>query len=311
VEEYNYSEEFESLILQIDNSYNNTEDIKEFETVTPNDSMLKTFNKYFKEGHMNNIGYALIHCFKRANTPKKDVIDFFGKLDQGKQSIIRTWIDRAYDTPNITLVGLNKLTKNLEEAGATLNDIEKITKYFKSTNPLEDYKSVVKFHLGKRKNVEKGQLALAYVLDILGVNSRLESEEWYKFDKKSGYEHITETQVKALLTKEFSDFKIGKNDLKKAKNFLGDLGEPEYNIVQFNNGLYDMDEHKLKPQNKDIFTLVKTPFDYNPEAKSILLKEFLETSLPEYELEAIFQFVGYLFVSGNPKEKLFWLVGIA
>lgn len=68
VEKYNYSEKWETGILNMDDGVGVNEDIREFEPVALNDTLASLFGKYFVEGQMNTVGYPLIHCFKRAHT---------------------------------------------------------------------------------------------------------------------------------------------------------------------------------------------------------------------------------------------------
>ena len=71
---------------------------------------------------------------------------------------------------------------------------------------------------------------------------------------------------------------------------------------------------KMEPiaePDKPIFTLLEIPYNYNPDAESTLMKEFLNSSLArgtadetEQAVKGILQFTGYMFTSGNKHELL-------
>lgn len=309
IEKYEYSEKWETGILNIDNSIDAKEDIQEFEPVALNDTLKSLFGKYFVKGQMNTVGYPLIHCFKRANVPKQDVKHFFSKFECNHETV-SYWIDYAYDNDNIKLVGLNKLRTNLESVGAKESDIEKIMDYFTSTNPIEEMKSKIKQCLGNRVKVEYGQSLLATYLNEMGIDSRYGLNEWYRYTGECGYEYIKPEEIKKLLNDEFSNINISERDIKSAMGFLGNMPTPKYNIVQFNNCMYDINNHKVIESDKKIFSLVKVPYNYNPDAKPKYLKEYFNTSLSKIDLQDILELIGYLFTSGNSRFVLLWFTGI-
>lgn len=309
VEKHNYSEKWETGVLNIDNSVGNKEDIQEFEPVALNDTLASLFGKYFVEGQMNTVGYPLIHCFKRAKTPKQDVKTFFSGF-KCNHDTVNHWIDYAYDNDGITLVGLNKLRSNLESVGAKESDIEKILGYFTSTNPMEEMKAKINQCLGNRVKVEYGQSLLASYLNELGIDTRYGLNEWYRFTGECGYEYLKPEEIKKIVNKEFRTINISERDINSAMGFLGNMPTPKYNVVQFNNCLYDIDNHEVIDTDKDIFSLVKVPYNYNPNAKPKYLKEYFDSSLSKIELQDILEIIGYLFTSGNSRFVLLWFVGI-
>ncbi len=309
VEKYNYSEKWETGVLIIDDNVGNKEDIHEFEPVALNETLSSLFGKYFVEGQMNDVGYPLIHCFKRADTPKEKVIDFFSGF-KCNHDTVKYWIDYAYDREDIHLAGLNKLRENLEKVGAKESDIQKITEFFKSSDPMEEMKAKINQYLGNRVKVEYGQSLLASYLKELGIDSRYGLNEWYRYTGKCGYEYLKPEEIKQILNKEFPNINISERDIGNAMGFLGNMPTPTYNIVQFNNCMYDITEHKVIENDETIFSLVKTPYDYNPEAKPKYLKEYFNSSLSKIELQDILELIGYLFTSGNNRQVLLWFVGI-
>ena len=309
VEKYNYSEKWETGVLNIDDNVGNKEEIHEFEPVALNETLSTLFGKYFVEGQMNDVGYPLIHCFKRANTPKEKVIEFFSGF-KCNHNVVESWINYAYDNEGINLAGLNKLRENLEKVGAKESDIQKIIEFFKSSNPIEEMRAKINQYLGKRVKVEYGQSLLASYLKEMGIDSRLKWREWYRYTDEGGYEHLKPEEIKKILNEEFPNINISERDISNAMGFLGNIPTPTYNIVQFNNCMYDMKKHKVIDNDEKIFTLVKSPYDYNPTAKPKYLKKFFESSLSKIELDAILEIIGYLFTSGNEEQIMIWFLGI-
>ena len=235
-------------------------------------------------------------------------MDFFSGF-KCNHDTVKYWIDYAYDNEGIRLVGLNKLRKNLESVGAKESDIQKIMDYFTSTNPIEEIKAQINYYLGNRVKVDYGQSLLASYLKELGIDTRYGLNEWYKFTD-CGYEYIKPEEIKKILNKEFPNINISEKDIKNAMGFLGNIPTPQYNIVQFNNCMYDMNNHKVIETDKNIFSLVKVPYNYNPTSEPKYLKEYFKTSLSKIEMQDILELIGYLFTSGNNRQILLWFTGI-
>ena len=121
-----------------------------------------------------------------------------------------------------------------------------------------------------RKGVKKAQRDLGNYLNTeCGIILRKNTHELYKLDFNSnGYNSTDVDEIIAELTGIFGENNLfNTNDVETAVDFISERLTPEYNIVKFSNGLYSMKEHKLiKPENP-VFTLIESPFNYNPDAK--------------------------------------------
>lgn len=122
----------------------------------------------------------------------------------------------------------------------------------------------------------------------------------------NGYSYKTHDDLIILLKQDFGANLVSDDDLKIALSYIGDRLEPQYNIVKFPNCIYDMEKMEIIEPNDPVFTLIESQYNYNPNAKSTVLKEFLETSLerPTKEetnevIKGIKQIIGYFFTSGN------------
>ena len=134
----------------------------------------------------------------------------------------------------------------------------------------------------------------------------------------NGYSYKTHDDIITLLKSDFGADLVSDEDLKQAITFIGDRLEPQYNIVKFPNCIYDMETMQIIEPNEPVFTLIESQYNYNPNAKSTILKDFLYSSLArdtEEETEEVIkglkQIVGYFFTSGNRLNIIPILTGVA
>ena len=133
-----------------------------------------------------------------------------------------------------------------------------------------------------RKGVKKGQRTLGnYLNKEQGIILRKHSHERYKLNKNLNvYDSIDNDEIIELLTDVFGeDNLISTSDVETAVDFISEKLSPTPDIVKFNNVLYDMKQHKIIKPKKPIFTLVESPYNYNPDAKGEIVKDFLKSSL--------------------------------
>lgn len=171
-----------------------------------------------------------------------------------------------------------------------------------------------------RKGIKKAQRDLGNYLNTdCGIILRINSHDLYKLDEiNKGYNSITVDEIIGELTGIFNEKNLFKTtDVENAVDFISERLTPEYNIVNFKNGLYDMKQHQLIKPDKPIFTLIESPFDYNPNAKPKYMIDFLNSTFErdtpeetEEEIKGIKQLIGYLFTSGNIKNILIFFTGI-
>ena len=170
-----------------------------------------------------------------------------------------------------------------------------------------------------RKGVKKAQRDLGnYLNKECGVILRKNSHELYKLDvANNGYNSTDVDEIIGELTGIFGDENLfSTTDVETAVDFISERLTPEYDIVKFSNGLYSMKEHKLIQPEKPVFTLIESPYAYNPNAKPKYVKDFLYSSLEKESAEAteeyvigVEEFIGYLFTSGNSRNILGWVTG--
>lgn len=172
-----------------------------------------------------------------------------------------------------------------------------------------------------RKGVKKAQRDLGNYLNTkMGIILRINSHDLYKLDAiNNGYNSTSIDEIIKELTEIFGESNLFSTaDVETAVDFISDRLKPEYNIVKFNNGLYDMKQHQLFKPEKPVFTLVETPYSYNPDANPKYIIDYLNSTFEkntkeetEKQIIGMLQVIGYLFTSGNIYNALVFLTGIA
>lgn len=171
-----------------------------------------------------------------------------------------------------------------------------------------------------RKYVGKARQRLANWLKVrFDVILRKNSHEIYILDEANNcYTEVTQDELLYKVSKILGPQLINDDDLKWALSYISDRLDPQHNIVKFSNCIFDMEKLEVISTDKPVFTLVETSYRYNPNAKSTILKEFLDSSLkkttPEETEETVLgikQLTGYLFTSGNKLNLLPFLSGVS
>ncbi len=91
----------------------------------------------------------------------------------------------------------------------------------------------------------------------------------------------------------------------KSKNEIDD----DLNIINLQNGLYDITRNELKPHSPDYYSIVQKPIFYDPSAKSKLFGKFLSQVLYATEIRTAIEVMAYTFYRDCPYEHFFKLHG--
>lgn len=174
-------------------------------------------------------------------------------------------------------------------------------------------------------NVRNARRKLGHYLKENGMILRKVINTPYLLDKNTnGYNSVDIDDIVIKLNHDvFNNLDlVHSDDVQKALGFISERKKPKYNIVKFNNCLYDITNFKVISANDEpVFTLIEVAHNYNPQAKGKMVKNFLETSLPKLndnpkpeEIEKLVQgfleMIGYLLTSGNKLNAFFILSGI-
>ena len=232
---------------------------------------------------------------------------------------------------SITKQNLKSLNDLLDEYSYTLpeNFFPKLNLYIRSL----DENDIQPKHQGKlkkmaqlfnkRENINFARKELGNYLNQKGMILRKSINAPYLLDTKTnGYEYVETDDIIILLNNNpaFHLNSISNKDVEEAITYINDRRKPQYNIVKFNNCIYDMENFKvITPEEEAIFTLTEVKHDYNPNAKGDKVKEFLRSSLhqegdSEEKLQnrvtAFLEMIGYLLTSGNKLNAFFIVTGI-
>lgn len=181
-----------------------------------------------------------------------------------------------------------------------------------------EYALIKQFQI--RKHVGKARQRLASWLKTrFDVILRKNSHDIYILDENNNsYTEVTMDELLYKISEILGPQLINDDDLKWALSYISDRLDPQHNIVKFSDLVFDME--KLEPIDTEdpVFTLVETPYRYRACARSIVLKDFLYSSLQkstpeetEETVQGIKEVVGYLFTSGNPLNLLPMITGIS
>ena len=223
-----------------------------------------------------------------------------------------------YSNPNSNEDIISERILNIDNPAIKTNFEKQIKEY--DDNKYSDLRKRIRDNLTARKHgeLEIGRRLLSeYLTKRYGAILRKDIGDIYVLDG-NGYIPISHDDLIISLKEDFGDNFIHDNDLKSAIGYISDRREPVPNIIKFNNTLYDMSKLKEVESDKPIFTLLQIDYDLNPNAKSILFKQFLETTFKRTTSEktsqavkGVFQISGYFFTSGNIYQILPIFTGLA
>lgn len=128
------------------------------------------------------------------------------------------------------------------------------------------------------------------------------------YEPKEGFyrEHDIKTFSKFLKAKTKRNF--FEDEVKKIMGLPYEIKEESKDYIAFNNCLMNIRTLETRGHSPKIFTKFKVPYDWNPDAQSEFFKEKLLEILG-HEYQKFLEVVGYLFVKGNPHNKLAVLIG--
>ena len=208
----------------------------------------------------------------------------------------------------------------------------KLKQYFKNNDSFISSKKeltleqeLIKLFSSYNVNVRKSRQKLGHYFKEKGMILRKSINTPYLLNKNTnGYDSVDIDNLVTKLDNELFNNQdlVHSNDVKDAIGFVSKRPNPKYNIVKFNNCLYDMVHFKVISANDEpVFTLIEVAHNYNPQAKGKKVEHFLETSLakPTNESEpqdieklkqAFLEMIGYILTSGNKLNAFFIIAGI-
>lgn len=216
-----------------------------------------------------------------------------------------------------------------EDVELPKNFTHRLKQYFKNNDStisekkeLTDEQELIQLFSNPNINVRTARRKLGHYLKENGMILRQGINTPYLLDKNvNGYNLVTTDDIIIELdTTIFNNNDlVHTKDVEDAIGFIAERKKPTYNIVKFNNCLYDMENFRVITSNEEpIFTLTEVAHNYNPNAKGEKIKNFLKTSLKkpssdtdvEELIDGFLEMIGYLLTSGNKLNAFFIISGI-
>ena len=248
----------------------------------------------------------------------KDIITFeftFNKLmfkiTKIEENIINDFLkEEDVKLPKLFFRQLNQYFRNIDQSVTSKKEL---------SNSLE----LVKLFSSSNTPIKNARQKLGHYLRCNGMILRKGINTPYMLDKKTnGYNSVTIDDIVQKLDEYIfnNEDLVHSNDVENALGYIADRQKPKYNIVKFNNCLYDMTNFKVKTTNEEpTFTLIEVAHNYNPSAKGEKVEQFLKTSLAKENLtdeennelvKGFLEMVGYILTSGNKLNAFFIITGI-
>jgi len=237
-----------------------------------------------------------------------------------QQDTAETEIQKLFKPEEITRINYSDLLTQLQTGKNPINPGEDKNR----EQTFNEIAKILKTELGLRQELEiKGMEILSdYIYDYY-IKTKYNTLE--KISEQKLYIHSLKLLHGIDEIPEDMETNFKKTHLKVVLNYIP-TSYRHYNILTVGNGLYDMENHEyLSPEdiinrfNEPIITHKSTPYNYNPEAKSKLIKPVLSYAFDPYtidfnpeidEIKGFFEVTGYSFTSGNIDQVMCFMFGV-
>ena len=121
---------------------------------------------------------------------------------------------------------------------------------------------------------------------------------------------LTDTEtLLSIIADDFGHNTVSMKEVEKALNYIDNRPKPKYNIIRFDNCVYDMETHEVIKLTSPCLPYYDIYFNYNSNAKGELIQEFLYSSLNEKQVQGLLELIGYLFTVGNKENIIICFIG--
>lgn len=93
--------------------------------------------------------------------------------------------------------------------------------------------------------------------------------------------------------------------IKRSTYVNRDVFDTDNNIINMENGLYDISSHKLLPHTPDYLSLHKSPILYDPEAACPIIDKFICDVVPEKNVQTVYEVGGCALQAEKPFKTAF------
>ena len=181
------------------------------------------------------------------------------KITKSEENIINDFLkEEDVKLPKLFFRQLNQYFRNIDQSVTSKKEL---------SNSLE----LVKLFSSSNTPIKNARQKLGHYLRCKGMILRKGINTPYMLDKKTnGYNSVTIDDIVQKLDEYIfnNEDLVHSNDVENALDYIAYRQKPKYNIVKFNNCLYDMTNFKVKTANEEpAFTLIEVAHNYNPSAK--------------------------------------------
>ena len=270
-------------------------------------------DKFIEKGD-KGLDYLTL-TMKKAKIENNKLYALIDELDNAPDSIKLTYLPKIYEY----LMQLNTIEQQvkLREIHAILGGNKKIT-----FNLLQKDYEVYKLNSNVDKNffevTEKGRVH--FVTEAM-ANYILEKQEFmnlggtlYRYAHgvyKNDGDIFLEQLIQDLLGKEWEPSRsdaVVKYILTKTSTDYKDLPEIDH-LINVKNGMYNVETGEILPHSPEYRSLVQLNVEYEKNATSEILDNFVSSIFPEEEIPILWEYMGYIIYSKLELKKLMILVG--
>ena len=123
------------------------------------------------------------------------------------------------------------------------------------------------------------------------------------------YEAIDNETLLKIVANDFGHNTISIKELIKSYDYINQRLKPSYNIIRFNNCIYDTNTRQIIKLTSPQLPYYDIYFNYNKEVKGELIQQFLYTSLDSQQVKGLLELIGYLFTVGNKENIILCFIG--
>lgn len=87
--------------------------------------------------------------------------------------------------------------------------------------------------------------------------------------------------------------------------------QPDARYINLKNSMYDWEKASTRPHSPELLSTIQLNFEFDQDAECPIFDSWLNEVLPEELHEMFWEFFGYMFLTGNPKQRAILLYGEA
>lgn len=269
------------------------------------EDMVSLLKKYYEPGSRDNYSCAIAGYLRKKGYKADAIKNIIKEVFQGDEQLSEriAKVDKTFRLPLNEVIGYNFLKTHMSKV-----DLEKLRAL---TEPSDD--SDVGIHILNylSKNKEPSAKLIAdYVNKHLNLYKNLDTNHYYQKIDGNGFVEIDERNIIRYLNDEFGHNNISTKRCQQVLSFITQPVEKNYDIIEFNNGLYNTKtgEFNLDKNLYDEIPKLCLNIDFNPVAEPGTIGRIIDEIFdnPRYprDKEKWLRAVGHAFMGYNRIGKM-------